>query len=109
MLSARDEARIRESFAANVKRLRERRGLTQLELSERVDCELRFMQRIETGRVNPSLTTVVAFARALDVRPGLLFRIAKLPVRRSGRPRRRRPGKSPAQSSTTRRVRRTRS
>nr|WP_129581063.1 helix-turn-helix transcriptional regulator [Sorangium cellulosum] len=72
---------------ANVRRLRMKRGMTQEGLAEAVDLHLTFIQRIEAGRANLTLTTVVALASALEVAPARLLRPAKLPEVKRGRPR----------------------
>ena len=53
--------------AANVRRLRLSRGLTQEKLAERIECAPRHLQRVEAGTVNVSLKTLVALAHALGV------------------------------------------
>jgi transcriptional regulator with XRE-family HTH domain len=75
--------------AANVRRLRIRRGLTQEALAERAGIDLTTEQRIERGATNLTLAVLVALAESLEVAPGLLLRAAKVvPVPR-GRPRKR--------------------
>jgi transcriptional regulator with XRE-family HTH domain len=85
MLSKRAAAVCR-SIAANVRRERERRGWTQEQLGEAADLAPRYVQRIETGRINPRAVVVAALADALGIDPGRLFRPAKLSERRAGRP-----------------------
>ncbi len=74
-------------IAANTRRWRLRRGLTQEALSEMADLDLRFLQRIERGTTNLSVSALVALADALGIEPTQLFRVAKLPPARVGRPR----------------------
>lgn len=92
MLSKRAAA-ICESIAANIRRERLRRGWTQERLGEAADVAPRYVQRIETGRINPSAVVLAAIAEALGVSPGKLFRPAKLGERPEGRPPRSRSGK----------------
>ena len=81
-----------ESIAANVRRLRIRRGYTQGVLAERSGQDLSYVQRIERGATNLSVAVLFALARALEVPPGMLVRKARLaPVRRG------RPSKRPAE------------
>jgi transcriptional regulator with XRE-family HTH domain len=83
------ERELLESFSANVRRIRRRKGLTQEQLAEKAGLAARFVQRLETGKANPSLTVFVAVAEALDANlPGLL-RAAVLSKSRPGRPSRR--------------------
>lgn len=79
-------ATVCRSIAANVRRLRLGQGWTQEQLGEAAKVAPRYIQRIETGRINPSAVVVAAIAEALDVDPGVLFRTAKLDARREGRP-----------------------
>jgi transcriptional regulator with XRE-family HTH domain len=76
-----------QSVAANVRRLRLRRGLTQEALAERAGLDLSYEQRVERGATNLSMGVLVALARALGVPPGLLLRKARLAPLRRGRPR----------------------
>lgn len=85
MLTKRAAA-ICRSVAANVRAARLRRGWTQEQLGEAADVAPRYVQRIETGRINPSVAVVAAIADALGVNPGKLFRPAKIGERREGRP-----------------------
>jgi transcriptional regulator with XRE-family HTH domain len=61
--------------------------MTQEALAELADLDLRFIQRIERGSTNLSVSVLVALADALQVAPTALFREAKLTPPRPGRPR----------------------
>lgn len=74
-------------IAANTRRWRLKRGLTQEALAEMADLDLRFVQRIERGTTNLSVSVLVSLSEALDVAPTALFREAKLIPARPGRPR----------------------
>jgi transcriptional regulator with XRE-family HTH domain len=90
MLTKRAAA-ICRSIAANTRAARLRRGWTQEQLGEAADVAPRYIQRIETGRINPSAVVVAAIADALGIDPGRLFRPAKISERREGRPSKRHP------------------
>ncbi|MBX3226280.1 MAG: helix-turn-helix transcriptional regulator [Labilithrix sp.] len=75
-----------QKVAANLRSLRQRRGLTQAALAEIADMELRQLQRAESGRMDFGLVTLDILARALEVSPGRFFRKAALPEPRRGRP-----------------------
>lgn len=81
------------SIAANVRRIRERRDLTQERLAELAEVEPRTIQHIETGKASPTVALVVVIANALGVSTSSLLRPAKLARRPVGRPRRRRPSR----------------
>ncbi len=72
--------------AANVRRLRLERELTQAELSERASVDLRYLQRIEAAKVHAGVGYVAALAAALGVEPGELFALVEPAVRPHGRP-----------------------
>jgi transcriptional regulator with XRE-family HTH domain len=76
------------SIAANVRRLRLRRGLTQEQLAELAGLETRTVQHLETGNANPTAAVLVVIADALGVSPGSLFRRAAIETRPVGRPKR---------------------
>jgi transcriptional regulator with XRE-family HTH domain len=75
-------------IGANLLALRQRRGLTQQQLADAADVDLRFLQRLEQGQHNVSVAVLVALADALTVVPSRLFRETEAPPpRRRGRPR----------------------
>ena len=76
-----------ESIAANVRRLRQDAGLTQFQLAAASGVELRYVAKIEAGEANPSAMIMIRLAVALGVKPGNLFKPAKLVARGPGRPR----------------------
>jgi transcriptional regulator with XRE-family HTH domain len=82
--------------AANVRRRRERLGLTQEELGELAGLEWRFVQRIEAGARRLLLESLVRIAEGLGVQPGRLLQPTA--------PARRRPGRPPARRKNSRSV-----
>jgi|SoiMethySBSTD1v2_1073268.scaffolds.fasta_scaffold25940_11 transcriptional regulator with XRE-family HTH domain len=63
----------RELMAAKLKALRERRGLTQEQLSEKSGVSRTYLARLETGRQDPTLSTLEKLAKALGVKVGRLL------------------------------------
>jgi transcriptional regulator with XRE-family HTH domain len=61
-------------MAANVRRLRVARKLTQEGLAERAGLSARYVSSIERGVVSASVTVLGQIARALDVDPCELIR-----------------------------------
>jgi transcriptional regulator with XRE-family HTH domain len=55
------------SLADNLKRLRKKRGWSQTELAEQIGSHLSHINRIETGKYNPSLDVVQKLAAVFDV------------------------------------------
>jgi transcriptional regulator with XRE-family HTH domain len=60
-------------FGATVRRLRVAAGLTQEQLGARCGMDLSAVSRLERGRRNPRLDTLVRIARALEVPPAALL------------------------------------
>lgn len=60
-------------FAANLRRLRRERRLTQEELAERSGLDLASVGRIERAIRDPGVRTVVRLAHGLGVRPADLL------------------------------------
>jgi len=58
----------RERVAIRVKRLRERRGMTQEQLAERAGISRTYLARLETARQDPTLGTLEKLAKALKVK-----------------------------------------
>jgi DNA-binding XRE family transcriptional regulator len=61
------------TFAANLRRLREERGLSQEQLGEAANVHTTHVSKIERGRCEPGVRTVCKLARALRVSAGALF------------------------------------
>ncbi|MGQ9621164.1 MAG: helix-turn-helix domain-containing protein, partial [Bacteroidales bacterium] len=72
-----DEAGLR-AFAKRLKQVRKVKDLSQEELALRCELSLSQIARIETARINPTLSTVFRLARALDIELSELFNF-KLP------------------------------
>ena len=62
------------NFGANLKGLRESRGLSYREMSYACDIDYSKIAKIEKGQVNITLTTILQLAKALEVQPVELFK-----------------------------------
>lgn len=62
-----------EQFAANLRRLRAERGLTQEALAHASGLLFVDIAKIETQGREPKVTTIAKLARGLDIDPGELF------------------------------------
>jgi transcriptional regulator with XRE-family HTH domain len=60
-------------LGAKIKNLRLKAGITQMALSQRSGLFRTHVSRIECGTANPTLTAIVALARALEVEPAVLL------------------------------------
>jgi transcriptional regulator with XRE-family HTH domain len=65
---------VRQLLARNMKRCRERLGLTQEKLAARAGCSTTFIANLEIGRRFPSAASFDRLASALEVHPSELFR-----------------------------------
>lgn len=62
-----------DAFATRLKQIRLAAGLTQSQLAFEAGISLSQVARIETARINPTLSTVFSIARALDTHLSDLF------------------------------------
>jgi transcriptional regulator with XRE-family HTH domain len=65
--------RDQERLGSNVRRLRRAAGLSQIELADRCGMHFTEISRLERGRKDPQLSTIVKLARGLDVAPADLL------------------------------------
>ena len=70
----RMHANIQVQFGKAVRRLRQRRKLSQEKLAELAGLHATYIGRIERGRQNISLANIGKIARALKVKPRELFK-----------------------------------
>jgi len=81
------ERRFLVGIGLRLKEERERLGLTQEELAERVGTDARGLQRIESGVINISAVKLLTLATAVRVSPqALLTKPDPRTRRRAGRP-----------------------
>ncbi len=70
----RTENDLLKEFAARLKRLREKRGLSQAELAEMIGVHKSHLLRYEHGQASPTAERIVALARVLRVTADALLR-----------------------------------
>ena len=74
MINNRDKKAIK-AFGKNLSKLRKEKGLSQEELTYRCDLSKNMVGNIERGEVNPTLSTIVALAKGLEIPAKELFDI----------------------------------
>ena len=62
-----------DQLGANIRRLRRDAGLSQMELSDRCGLHFSEISRLERGRRDAQLSTIVKLARGLGVPPAELL------------------------------------
>jgi transcriptional regulator with XRE-family HTH domain len=73
---------LRQVFAANLRRLRHTKGLSQEELAYDADVNRSYMSRLEKGASYPGLEIIGKLATVLEIEPAELL---KLPAKRKAR------------------------
>ncbi len=68
-----NDAELRRRFGRNVRTERDRRALSQIDLSFRSKIHRSHISLIESGRRDVQLTTICALAAALNLHPGALM------------------------------------
>ena len=58
---------LRQAFASVLREQRKLKGLTQAELAERAGITMRYVSLMETGHRQPTISTLYALARAMDM------------------------------------------
>jgi transcriptional regulator with XRE-family HTH domain len=72
MNNTRDDKRM-TAFGAHLRKLRKAKKWTMKDLAFEADVELSQIHRIEKGKINPTLTTILLLADALKVPAAGLF------------------------------------
>ena len=64
---------LKKMIGARIQKLRKQKGLTQDELSEKVNISSKYLSSIERGKENPTLNTFISIAEELSVDIGDFF------------------------------------
>ena len=67
-------------FAAKLRKIRHQEGLSQSQLAFEAGLSLSQIARIETCRINPTICTVFALSRALNVPIAEMFNFDLVPI-----------------------------
>lgn len=65
------------AFGRVLRRLRQKRGLTQEELGLEADLRRTFVSILELGQQQPTLTTILKLAKVLDLKPSKLVELVE--------------------------------
>lgn len=68
---------LKDAVAANLRRLRHAKKMTQEELAYCAELSPRYVSRIETGTASPTVTVLGRLAQALGVDPSELVRLRR--------------------------------
>jgi len=68
-----DESTDLKLFGENLRRIRNEKDITMQQLANQAEIELSQIYRIESGKINPKLTTLLKIAKGLNVPPADLF------------------------------------
>ncbi|HEY5377021.1 MAG TPA: helix-turn-helix transcriptional regulator [Polyangiaceae bacterium] len=90
MLSPQTEAQLKK-VGRRIAELRQGAELTQEQLAAKLKITLKYLQRVEAGRHNLSVDSLVRFSRALKAEPKALFEEPRTLMVNVGRPRKRVP------------------
>jgi transcriptional regulator with XRE-family HTH domain len=56
-----------EKLGKNLKRIRTAKGISQGEISRKLEVDKSFVSNIENGKTNPTLSTIAKIAKAIGV------------------------------------------
>ena len=63
-----------EKLGKNLKRIRTAKGISQGEISRKLEVDKSFVSNIENGKTNPTLSTIAKIAKAIGVSIGELMK-----------------------------------
>lgn len=55
------------AFGFHLRKVREKHGLSQQDIADKADIDKKTIQRIENGKLNPSLDTLASIAKGLNL------------------------------------------
>ena len=63
----------KQMIGARIKEIRNKKGLTQEQLSEKMEINPKYLSSIERGNENPTLNTLIKLSESLEVDLGEIF------------------------------------
>lgn len=73
MVSKSDSSEQLKQFGENLRKIRKSKKLSMEQVANLAEIEVSQIYRIETGKINPKLTTILLIAMALEISPKELF------------------------------------
>lgn len=70
-----DKQEILEKFGAYVRQVRNEKGMTMLEVEVLTGISEGSISKIENGKKNPALTTIIKLAKGLSIAPSQLLNL----------------------------------
>jgi transcriptional regulator with XRE-family HTH domain len=71
-----DPQDLRQAFAANLRRLRHAKGISQEDLAHEAGINRSYMSKLEKGATYPGLEIIAKLATVLEVEPAELLKMA---------------------------------
>jgi len=69
-----EEKKYLKKLGNRIVSIREEKGIKQKELSDLLDIDDGSLRRIESGRTNPTTTTLLSLSKALNIKMSELFK-----------------------------------
>jgi transcriptional regulator with XRE-family HTH domain len=64
---------LKEMIGSRIQEIRNKKGITQDQLSEKVGISSKYLSSIERGKENPTLNTILKLSQSLDAKPAEFF------------------------------------
>jgi transcriptional regulator with XRE-family HTH domain len=74
-----DPRDLRDAFAANLRRLRHAKGISQEDLAHEAGINRSYMSKLEKGASYPGLEIIARLSTVLEVEPAELLRLPSAP------------------------------
>jgi len=69
---------LKQMIGARIKEIRNKKGITQEQLSERMEINPKYLSSIERGKENPTLNTLIKLSESLGVDLSEIFRFIQI-------------------------------
>ena len=69
---------LKQMIGARIKEIRSKRGITQDQLSERMEINPKYLSSIERGKENPTLNTLLKLSESLEVSLDEVFSLVEI-------------------------------